>query len=222
MAGDTGLETLVDSGQISDTAHFPEAHTFSEVLSQIDWLANNEHDHLTLVLDTANGTERLCHEEVCARDYRNDWSEKGFLSYKAGYDTSLNDWRLLQHSIDRLREKKKMSVILLSHTLVAPFNSPTTANYDRYKPALYKSTWELTYAWCDICLFFNYHVETVKEGSKFKGRGGTARVAYCTQTPAFDAKHRHGLPEEIELGSSGKEGWNNFITALKAGKAVTQ
>ncbi len=65
-------------------------------------------------------------------------------------------------------------------------------------------------------LFADYHTEVIEEGNRKKGRGGTRRVFYTTHTATYEAKNRHGLPEEIEMGESGKEAWNNFITAVKA------
>ena len=35
---------------------------------------------------------------------------------------------------------------------------------------------------------------------------------------SFDAKHRHNLPPELEMGGSGKEAFANLCAAIKAGR----
>jgi len=40
-------------------------------------------------------------------------------------------------------------------------------------------------------------------------------VIYTEHHAAYEAKNRSGLPSEIEMGTSGKEAWENLKTALK-------
>jgi hypothetical protein len=42
------------------------------------------------------------------------------------------------------------------------------------------------------------------------------RYIYTQWSPAFDAKNRFGLEPLIEMGSSGKEAYTNFVKAMKA------
>lgn len=219
--GETGLETLIDSGRIGETPHFPEILSWDDALSAIEWLTESEHENRTLVIDTLNGLERLCHEHVCQRDYKGDWGKQGFTSYMQGYEVSLADWRTLLAALDRLREKRRMAIIALCHTKVETFKNPEGADYDRYQPAVHRKTWELTHRWADHVLFANYFavIEQVsKDGKKGKASGGQQRVLFTTRHAAWDAKNRAGLPEEIDMGNSGAEAWNNLVSALKAGK----
>lgn len=213
--GETGLETLIDNGQLSDTPHFPELNTWGEVLQAVDELERSEHEYKTLVIDTLGMIERLCHEDVCAKNYHNDWSEKGFMGFQRGYDTALASWRELLIAIDRLRESKKMAFIGLCHTKVENFKNPEGPDFDRYVPAVHKKTWELTHKWADMVLFANYEtfVESERTG-KPKGKGGQNRIIHTERCAAFDAKHRHGLPNEIEMGDAGRGAWSVFQKAL--------
>lgn len=222
--GETGLETLIDANRIGETPHFPEIQVWDEFMQAVDWLATNEHSYRTLVIDTLNGLERLCHEHVCARDFKGDWSEKGFMGYMRGYEISLGDWRMMLNALDSLRERKRMAVIALCHTKVTTFKNPEGADYDRYQPAMHAKTWELTHRWADHVLFANYYavVENVvesKSSKRGKATGGQERVLYTVRHAAYDAKNRAGLPEEISMGNSGAEAWSNIMTALMAGKA---
>jgi hypothetical protein len=217
--GETGLETLIDSGRLSNIPHLPEVESWEDLRSAIQWLTDSEHDYKTLVIDTLNGSERLCHEHVCRRDYNGDWTKSGFLSYMQGYETSLADWRELLTWLDALRAKKRMAIIGLCHTKVVQFRNPEGADYDRYAPDCHPKTWSLTHKWADHVLFANFFTDVSKgDGNRAKGKGGQDRVLYTVRHAAYDAKNRAGLPEEIDLGTSAAEGWGNFTTALKAAK----
>ena len=218
--GETGLDTLISSGCLGETPHFPETQTWQEALSQIDWLIESEHPHKTLVLDTLNGLERLCHEHVCQRDYGGEWGKSGFTSYMQGFEVSLADWRELLALLDRLRDRKAMGIVCLCHTKVAPFRNPEGADYDRYAPDMHQKTWGLTHKWADLVGFMNFEVVVQEErGTKRgKGHGGQARMLYLERHAAYDAKNRLGLPEAVSLGNTAQEAWANFMAAVKAAR----
>lgn len=216
--GETGLETLIDSKRLPEVSHFPECATWEDALAMINELRTEEHDRQTLVIDTMNGLERLCHEHVCRREYNNNWGEKGFSSYQRGYDVSLADWQELLALLDRLREERKMAIFCLTHTKVGPHRNPEGEDYDRYVPDMHRKTWSLTHKWADAVLFANFYDEVVEEKGRAKGRGGRLRYLYTERHASYDAKNRHGLPSEISMGSSGQDAWNNLRDAVKAAK----
>lgn len=218
-----GINTLRQNGLVDPgTPVLPAASTWFDVLGMLEALRASEHNYLTVVVDTLGGCERLCHTHVCERDFGGDWGEKGFASYQKGFEVSLPEWRLFLNALDKLRNERGMSIILLAHSLVRPFKNPEGEDYDRYVPDMHHKTWSLTHKWADMVVFMNYYVETVKErrGDKAKGRGGQHRIMYTEYTAAFEAKNRHGLPPEIDMGNSGKEAWANLTAAMaKARKA---
>lgn len=226
--GETGLETLIDAGQLPDVPHFPEIQTWEELTSGIDALLTEDHDYKTLSIDTLNGAERLCHEFVCARDFEGDWTDRGFASYQKGPEVALSEWRILLSKLDRLRVERKMTIVCLCHTKVAAFRNPEGADYDRYQPDVDKRTWSLTHKWSDVVLFGNFDttITAVKENKKTgeqkgKGAGGQQRIIYTVRHAAYDAKNRLGLAAEIEMGDSPAEAWQNFVAAVKAGREKT-
>ena len=226
---ETGLITLIENGQVPPTPwiRFPrpkdtfsnEAETWTEALDALRALLTEDHPYKTLVLDTMNGLERLCHEYVCTNSYKGDWGEKGFLGFQRGYDTALQDWRTLLNSLDRIRDDRDMNVFALCHTSVKTQTNPLGPDWDRFVPAVHKKTWDLTHGWSDMCLFGQFEVEVdtqqSKSKAKGKGRGGSTRLLHTTYSAAWDAKNRHGLPEEIEVSStSSKDAFEDFTTAL--------
>lgn len=216
--GETGLLSLIDSGQLPETPHFPVWNSLSQALDSIDELRTQVHDYRTLVIDTLNGFAQLVCDEVCLREYGGDWGQKGFSGYMRGYEVATSDWRVFLAELDRLREERKMAIVCLVHTKVKTFKSPDTEDYDRYQPDMHEKLWGLSHKWFDSILFGNFHVEVVESGAKHKGLGGQQRMLYTQRHAAYDAGNRLGLPEEIEMGSSGKEAWDNFVAAVKEAK----
>lgn len=220
--GETGLDTLIAANQLPETPHFPEIKSWADLTSAISFLAEEEHPYKTLVIDTVNGAERLCYEHVCQREFNGDWGNGGFTGYQRGYEISLTDWKMFLNSLDDLRSKRKMTVFLLIHTKIKTFKNPEGSDYDRWAPEMHDKCWGLTHKWLDCVLFGNFET-TVKADKndptkKGKAASNSYRILYTQQRPAFDAKNRLGLPEEIEMGSSSTEGWNNLASAIVAGR----
>ncbi|HET9087159.1 MAG TPA: ATP-binding protein [Acidobacteriaceae bacterium] len=220
--GETGLDTLIQAGQLPETPHFPEISTWDEVLSAVRALRDEPHEYKTLVFDTVNGAERLCYEHVCKRDYAGDWTDKGFSSYMRGYEVAQTDWRGFVALLDELRVSRKMTVFLLVHSKIKQFKNPDGPDYDKWTPDMHDKCWSITHKWADCVLFGNFE-STIKvkrgdPGDKGKATGVTHRVMYTQHRAAWDAKNRLGLPEEIDMGTNAQEAWANFVAALKGGK----
>lgn len=197
-------------------------NTWSELLDSVKALIEQEHSFKTLVIDTLNGAERLCHEHVCSRDYQNDWGEKGFTSYMRGFEVSLGDWRELLDLLDQLRVKRGVRPLLLIHTKVITFKNPTGADFDKYQPEMHAKTWALTAKWLDAILFGNFESPLLDEkvtNKKTKALSGMTRMLYTEVQGGWDAKNRFGLPPEIEMGESPQEAYKAFMTAVKEARA---
>ena len=213
-ADEDGISTLKTYGQVpSRVPQLPPVRTWGDALEMVEWLTTAEHNHKCLVLDAMAGFERLCHEEVCRRDYRGEWGDKGFGSYQKGFETAVTDWRLLLNSLDRLRDARGMSIVWLAHTKVKNFRNPEGPDFDRYIPDVNQRTWEVTHKWADMVLFMNFVIVVNKDG---KAEGGQQRVMFTQYHPAYEAKNRLGLPSEIDMGDSGREAWANLSAAVKA------
>ena len=51
MIRDQGLLPLIDAGMVPRVAHFEPVESFAELEARVNWLADNEHEYRTLVLD---------------------------------------------------------------------------------------------------------------------------------------------------------------------------
>lgn len=211
--GETGLETLIDQGRLPETAHFRELNSWSEWMNALEVL-KGDHEYKTVVLDAINGTERLCHEEVCRTKFSGDWGNKGFSNFQKGFEVSCTPWREMLVVLDQLRAKG-MAVIGICHTQVRTFKNPEGEDYDRYTADIHHKTWGVTSKWADLVLFGNF--EIVRDDSG-KPKGGAHRIMHTERRAAYDAKNRHGLDEEIDCGNSPQEAWANFQKAIKKGR----
>ena len=168
----------------------------------------------TVGLDTLGGMERLCHSHVCERDFGGQWGEKGFASYNKGYEVALPEWRLFLNALDRLRNERNMAIMCLAHSQIRSYRNPEGDDYDRYTPDLHHRTWSVTHRWADMVIFCNYHIETERDGPRAKGAIGQQRTMCTEYHAAYEAKNRHGLPLEIDMGDNGSQAWKNLRDAM--------
>jgi len=189
---------------------FPLAQSFDDVLSQLRVVFEEGKDtYQTVVIDTIDALERLIWAKVCADKDVNSIEEIG---YAKGYLFALNYWQKLLQALDFLRQNG-FSVLLLCHTNVKRFQSPTTDAYDRYELALHKEAGSLLVEWCDVVGFANWHVmtKTVDEGygkKSHKGIGSGVRKLHLVERPAWIAKNRYSIQDEINFS------WADLSSAL--------
>jgi hypothetical protein len=90
--------------------------------------------------------------------------------------------------------------------------------YDRYQMRLQKRALGLWSEWSDIVAFLTYKIAIKKEDKGFgsdrtRATGSGDRVIYTTERPAWNAKNRWGLPDEIFIGKD--VGYGAFHAALE-------
>lgn len=226
-AQEQGINTLKDRGIVSPNVPvLPPAREWGDVMGMLDALATGDHDHKVLALDAMGGLERLCHNEVCRREFSNEWGDRGFGSYQKGFEVSLSDWRHFINALDRLRDERQIGVIIVGHSKVKPFKNPAGPDYDRFIVDVHEKTWAMTCKWAEMVLFINYEIQFAKgdqSKQKAKATGGQFRVAYTENDAAYEAKNRHNLPPEIALGNGGPaKAWEALSNALKQGRTAVK
>lgn len=190
ISTEDGLRRVRDAADKKPKA-FPEPETWQDLFDAVETLRQSQHEFKSLVLDTVDWTETLCHQFICKRDGKSSIEDYG---YGKGFMIAFDEWKRLVMVLDALRRERSMNVILLAHLGIRTFNNPAGENYDRYELKSDKRISALIKEWSDCVLFGNYDVAVdVKKGqSKGKAYGGE-RVIYANHTAAWDAKNRYGI-----------------------------
>jgi hypothetical protein len=185
-----------------DVDRLPKPSSWEMLRQQVEWVKQQAGRFGTLVLDTIDWAEMQCVESVCAQHGKKGIEDfgygNGYVYTKEEFGRFLN---LLSDVID-----VGIHVVLVAHAQIIKFEQPDEMGaYDRYQLKLGKKTSSqtapLVKEWADMVLFINYKTFSVaadQKGTKHKGQGG-ARTVYATHHPAWDAKNRHGLPDEFPL-----------------------
>lgn len=187
-----------DSTVNLDVARFPKPSSWTMLLSQVDYVKKNPVCK-TLVVDTADWAERLCAEHICSK-FQIDGIES--LGYGKGYVYLEEEFGKFLNKLQDIVELG-INVVITAHAEIKKIEQPEEiGGYDHWQMKLEKKTMPLLREWSDILLFANYKVHVVNvdnqgaQKGKNKAQGGK-RVMYTTHTPWWDAKNRHGLPDEL-------------------------
>lgn len=187
--------------------HFPLATSYQDVLDAISALYEQDHNFSTVVIDSLDWLDSLVWQDIHSK---HDAKE---LAYGKGAVIAADYWRNILDGLSALRDEKGMAVVLIAHTEIKRFDSPETEPYDRYRPKLQERSSALIQEWCDAVFFCNYRVVTKETDVGFNKdvrRGITTgeRLMYTTEKPAYLAKNRYGLPDQLPLS------WDAFATAI--------
>lgn len=211
-----------------DAPKFPKAESFPEVMANIKMLGTEEHDFKTYILDTMDWLEPLVIAETCDRyNMPREYGLAGTggrgnaFGYGNGVKFAMQVWEEFLVGLGKLRDRKGMATLLIAHSEVKRFESPDVEPYDRYQIKLHKDISAKIIEWCDALLFANYKVYTDKTDLGFnkvqvRGVGGTERVIYTEEHPAYKAKNRYDLPPEIPFIKG--EAWNALMMGIKASR----
>jgi len=182
-----------------DCESFELCKQFKTVDDALRYLAKENHEYKTVVIDSLDWLERLIHLQICIDN--GNLESIDMIGYGKGYTFALAYWREFLNALEYLRNNKNMAIILISHADVKHYEEPGGEGYDRYDLALHKKASPMIQEWADEVLFAQYVVHTVSEGDgfneKIKGKGTGERIVKTQERPAQHAKNRLGMPEEI-------------------------
>ena|SRR3990167_1134497 len=184
---------------------FPEPHKWEEVLDCVESLRAGDHGYQTLVVDSADWIEALCHAYILRTSGKNSITEVGG-GFGKGFVVAFEEFKRIIQVIDHLRREKKMNIVFLAHSTVKTFNNPQGDNFERWELKLDTRVSALLKEWADDVLFGTYDIAVDKEkGQKGKGYGGE-RIIHTSHTAAYDAKNRNNLPDPMAVSAA--EFWN--------------
>jgi hypothetical protein len=184
-------------GQIK-VPHFPLIKSFDTIIERLQTLVDDDHDYKTVVVDSLDWLEPLVWEKCC-KD--NNWKNIEQPGFGKGYKVALSYWRSYIDLMNKLRDQRGMTIMQLAHNQIKKFESPEIEPYDRHEIKLQRAASDVILEHADCCFFTNYKLGTVK----VQGKGGNMttkavagdRVIYTSEKPAFLAKNRYALPDEM-------------------------
>ncbi|TFI86932.1 hypothetical protein CKN61_12875 [Carnobacterium divergens] len=193
-----------DSTLDMDVARLDKPTSWTMLLQQIEFIKANKPCQ-TYAVDTADWAEKLCKEFVVSKsEHANSIEDFG---YGKGYTMLAEEWGKFLNKLSELTEVG-INVVLTAHSQIKKFEQPDELGaYDRYELKLEKKTAPLTKEWADMILFANYKTMVVNVDNQGAAKGknkaqGGQRVLFTTHHPAWDAKNRYGLPDEIPMDYS--------------------
>lgn len=187
-----------------DVPSFPISTSYAGVMEAIGSLATEDHKYQTVVVDSLDWMEPLILKHVC--EVQNVQTIEA-IPYGKGFVMALDYWREFTEALNYLRNEKNMIVIQLAHADVKRYESPDTDSYDRYQIKLNPKAGAIVEENCD-CVFFGNYKTFTKEDTRAPGKkgekrllavGDSQRFIYTSERPAFRAKNRYSLPEQIPL-----------------------
>jgi len=187
---------------------FPTLTSSDQVLEAIGALYGGNHNHKTVVIDSASALEPVIWDDLCRR-HNVAGIEKVGGGYGKGYIEAMGVVRQILGGLDALRTERNMSSVIIGHVKVKRFDDPNGDSYDSYMFDVHDRIANLLYRWADSILFCNMKVTIKKEDQGFgkeKKRGidltGGARFLYTQKRPAHPGGGRgiYGrLPYELPL-----------------------
>lgn len=220
--GETGIQTLIETGQADDQIGNTEFFDWSSVWQQLDWIGEGSHDYKTLVFDTIGGFEMMWLQHIASLKYGGNLESLVAMSYGTrGIEKHVNDVTKFLSKLQEIRARRKIGVVFLAHCETENFKNPEGPDFHRYWPALDRETRPLYINWADATCFLRHRFYAAKESKdalRAKGVDGGGRVL-CTQwNVAYEAKNRLNLQAEIDMGESASEAWSNLKAAIVSGK----
>ena len=188
---------LENGSDFMDVTRTETPTTWKMLLEQVDEIAADPNICKTIVIDTGDKAEQLCITHICEKYKKAGIEEFG---YGKGYTYLKEEFQSLLDKLDKCIDAG-INVIVTAHTALKKFEQPDEMGaYDRYELKMSKQVSPLVKEWTDILLFCNYKTYVNKgEGLDKNKVSGGKRVMYATHHPCWDAKNRHGLPDEMDF-----------------------
>lgn len=201
-----------DSTLHMDVKRFDKPTSWNMLLQQVEYVKQNKPCQ-TLVIDTIDWAEEICKKYLMGA---NNWTAidaegygKKFVALAKEMGRLLN---LLSDVVDA-----GVNVVVTAHAMLRKKEEPDEMGaFDRYELKLEKKTAPIVKEWGDIVLFANYKTTIITDSktNNKKAMGGD-RMMYTTHRPAWDAKNRWGLPDELPFD------FNQIAEYLKAATPQT-
>lgn len=180
---------------------FGELTSFGEVIEALGALAQEDHAFKTVIIDSVTALEPLVWKETC---FRNQWKDIEQPGYGKGYLAADHVWHEIIMACDWLRRNKGLTILWLALAEASNHEEPGKPPYKRYEMRQHKRAEGLLTQTADAVLFINTKVEIKETEAGFGASarhadGGGTRWMFTDGRPAFVAKNRFNMPDQVQL-----------------------
>lgn len=185
-----------DSTGFINARKLPNPTSWTMLLDELEDI-KSEPRGKTLIIDTLDWAERLAKKYLMDK---NKWAAIDSTNYGSRYVALSDEIGKLLNKLTEIKDVG-INVVLTAHAETKKHELPDEmGQYDKYTLKLEKRDAGLAKEWADMILFFNYKTTIISDSkSNSKKATGGQRVMYTTHKPAWDAKNRLGLPDELPI-----------------------
>jgi len=183
-----------------DVARTPTPQSWDDLHHFARSLASDPQGFKTWVIDTLDWAEKLCIRHVCVTGGQQSLADFGYGRGHVMLEEYMLDW------LSRLDEciAAGLHVVLVAHAHHPKVDLPEQAgSFDRWELKTHRKTAGVVKEWADLVLFAYYEIDTftIEDGAK-KTRKAEKTIERKLRTvagPAWEAKNRHGLADNLPL-----------------------
>lgn len=218
-SAELGIKDLIAAGKVHESSHVYVVNTFEDIENATKALLADPSGHRTVTFDTLTDVLRMLKAEVLAKSFNGD--VKNYNNYSNGDKACLPRWEAWLADVAKLQDAG-LHVVLLAQARIRRFNDPNREAYDQWVPSLDEGKLDFLQPVLQMCTevgFIDYVVYQAEDRKK-RATGGKRRMLLFERTASYEAKSRYGL-DEVSLGASPEEGFNNLREAFATAKGQT-
>lgn len=187
-----------DSTLHMDVKRFDKPTSWEMLKQQVEYVKQNKPCQ-TLVIDTMDWAEALAKRHLMAQ---NKWNDTGN-DYGNKYIALEKEMGSLLNQLSEV-VNVGINVVVTAHAMLRKKEEPDEMGaFDRYELKLEKKSAGIVKEWADMVLFANYKTTVITDSkTNSKKATGGQRMMYTTHRPAWDAKNRMGLADELPFDYS--------------------
>lgn len=206
IATDPGLRGLEHLPRFQVNRDFT---TFAEVRALLDEaIAAKDLPFDSLVIDTLDALETMIYADTCA-----EGKVKSIEDFGGGYGRGYTRAReKLEEILQRLStlNRRGLIIMILSHVQAKVMRQPNGMEFNKWVMKGNDKFNSVLIGWADNVLFANYEMFVGDAKKKTAVMGD--RLLYTSETAAYTAKNRWGLPESLPLE------WHALSAAIEANR----
>ena len=190
-----GTESLIGK----DVYQLPIVKNSDEVVDQIKFLGEEDHNYKTLVIDSITKLNQILMDEIIKIDGKSTSINTALGGYGAGYSALSNKHLKIKTFCNKLSEIKNMNIIFIGHSSIETLSLPDYATYNRYTINIHEKS--LTHYVDDVGLVafikLKRSVVSSSDEDRTRVRSSGERLVTCHYNASQISKNRYGIDQDL-------------------------